>query len=163
MRVLGIDPGSNVTGFGVVDKKGNSYSHVASGDIKLKKSQGLPDKLLTISNSIKELIKEYKPEAVAVEAIFFAENAKSAIVLGHARGAVLLSAASLGLEVFEYSPTNIKQSVTGHGRSGKAEMQKMMGLLLGKEHIKSADSADALSVAICHINSHGLNKRVALK
>lgn len=160
MKVLGIDPGSNVTGYGIVEVSGNKYTHIASGDIKLKKTQSLAEKLLTIHNSVKDLIKDFKPESVAVESVFFAKNARSAIILGHARGAVLLSASSMELEVFEYSPTEIKKAVTGHGRADKKDMQKMIGLLLGKDLTTSSDSADALGIAICHLNNSGLNRRL---
>ncbi len=160
MRVLGIDPGSNITGYGIVEVSGNDYTHIASGDIKLKKTQSLADKLLTISNSVKDLIKDFKPESVAVESVFYAKHARSAIILGHARGAVLLSVASLDLEVFEYSPTEIKKAVTGHGRAAKEDMQKMIGLLIGKDLVTSSDSADALSIAICHLNSIRINRRL---
>lgn len=160
MRVLGIDPGSNVTGYGIVEVNGNEYSHIASGDIKLKKTQSLPEKLLTIYNGVKDLIKDFKPESVAVENVFFAKNARSAIILGHARGAAMLGASTMGLEVSEYSPTEIKKAVTGHGRAAKEDMQKMIGLLIGKDLTTSSDSADALSIAICHLNSIKINRRL---
>ena len=160
MRVLGIDPGSNITGYGIVEVSGNTYTHIASGDIKLKKTQSLAEKLLTIHNSIKDLIRDFKPESMAIENVFFAKNARSAIILGHARGAALLSASSMGLEVSEYSPTEIKKAVTGHGRADKKDMQKMIGLLIGKDLTTSSDSADALAIAICHLNNSGLNRRL---
>ena len=97
---------------------------------------------------------------MAIENVFFAKNARSAIILGHARGAALLSASSMGLEVSEYSPTEIKKAVTGHGRADKKDMQKMIGLLIGKDLTTSSDSADALAIAICHLNNSGLNRRL---
>lgn len=160
MRVLGIDPGSIVTGYGIVEMSGNSYTHIASGDIKLKKTLSLPEKLLVISKGITDLIKDFAPESVGVESVFFAKNARSALILGQARGAVLLTIASMELEVFEYSPTEVKKAVTGHGRAAKEDMQKMMGLLLGKDLLTSSDSADALAIAICHLNSVKINRRI---
>lgn len=192
MKILGIDPGSIVTGYGVVEHgasgakagssgtkgkgrggggivggraqrsatgavaKGGSSSgllHVCEGVIKLKCYKTLPERLLAIYRSLGMVIEEHRPDAVAVESVFHARNARSAIMLGHARGAAILTAAEHGLQVFEYSPSSVKQSVTGHGGAAKEQVQKMVGILLNRPATAEADAADALAVAICHINS----------
>ncbi len=154
MRVLGIDPGSLITGYGVVDKgKGGRLIHAGSGHVTLRPSSPLPERLLTISNALKGIIDEFKPDAMSIESIFFAKNVSSAIKLGEARGIPLLCAASSGLPVYEYSPRSIKQAVTGYGNATKEQVQKMVKMLLKTMVQPQSDAADALAVAICHIHN----------
>ncbi|MBI5467620.1 MAG: crossover junction endodeoxyribonuclease RuvC [Deltaproteobacteria bacterium] len=154
MRILGIDPGSRFTGYGVVTKGvGGKLTEVTNGRIMLDPDMPLPLRLLKISEGINWVIRKFKPEAVAVESIFFAKNARSAIVLGHARGVVLMTSAAHGLKVFEYDPKTVKAALTGHGAASKEQMQRMIKLLLSAE-ADSSDAADALAVAICHIHHH---------
>lgn len=151
---MGIDPGSHFTGYGVVTKGvGGKLVEVTNGRIMLDPDMPLPMRLLKISEGLNWVIRQFKPDAVAVESMFFARNAKSAIVLGHARGVALLTAAAHGLGVFEYAPKTVKTSLTGHGAATKEQMQRMIRLLLSAE-ADSADAADALAVAICHIHHH---------
>jgi len=153
LRILGIDPGSHFTGYGVVTKAGGGkLVEITNGRIMLEPDTPLPLRLLKISEGLNWVIRKFKPDAVAVESIFFAKNAKSAIVLGHARGVALMTSAAHGLEVFEYAPKTIKSAVTGHGAASKEQMQKMIKLLLNTE-ADSSDAADALAVAICHIHN----------
>ncbi len=152
MRVLGIDPGSLSTGYGVVLKGGGSLTHLCHGVVRLDKGSPLSERLLTISEAIKGVIEEFRPDAAAIETIFFGKNVRSAITLGHARGVSMLSAASFGLEVFEYDPRTIKQAVTGYGNATKDQVQRMVKALLKTPDIARPDAADALATAICHIN-----------
>lgn len=154
MRILGIDPGSHFTGYGVVTRgAGGKLIEVTNGRIMLEPVMPLPLKLLKISEGLNWVIRQFKPDAVAVESIFFAKNARSAIVLGHARGVALMTSAANKLDVFEYAPKTIKAALTGHGTASKEQMQRMIKLLLGSE-ADSSDAADALAVAICHIHHH---------
>jgi crossover junction endodeoxyribonuclease RuvC len=157
LKILGIDPGTRITGYGIVEKAlGNKLIHICHGSIKADTDKPLSERLATISSELQAMIEEFQPDAVAVESVFFAKNVKSAITLGHARGIALLSAAANNLEVFEYAPTKIKQAVTGHGRADKAQVQKMIKLLLKTPEIPEPDAADALAIAVCHINHTGL-------
>jgi len=152
LKILGIDPGTQVTGYGVVEKRGSELVHIADGSIKLGSADPLAERLLVISDAIDGLVAEYAPDAVAVESVFFAKNARSALTLGHARGVVLLCAARHGLEVFEYAPRTIKLAVTGYGNAEKDQVQKMVAMLLGGRMTEGADASDALAIAVCHIN-----------
>jgi crossover junction endodeoxyribonuclease RuvC len=153
LRVLGIDPGSRITGFGVVDKgSGGKLAHVTAGQLLLDPSAPLPERLLAISNALKGIIDEFKPDAMSIESVFFSKNVDSAIKLGEARGIPLLCAASSGVPVYEYAPRSIKQAVTGYGNATKEQVQKMVKMLLKTEARLKADAADALAIAICHIH-----------
>ncbi|MBI5810599.1 MAG: crossover junction endodeoxyribonuclease RuvC [Deltaproteobacteria bacterium] len=167
MKVLGIDPGSLITGYGVVEKgKGGSLLCLSGGRVRLDPSAPFPERLLAISEKITSVIREFRPEAVSVESIFFAKNARSAIILGHVRGVVLLSAAASRVPVFEYDPRTIKLSVTGYGAATKDQMQKMVKALLKTSEEPASDTADALAAAICHIHSYrgvgGSNRKWAV-
>ncbi len=153
MRVLGIDPGSRVTGFGVVDFSGNSLRYEASGCIKPSVA-ALSDRLKEIFEGVQEIITCHQPDVVAVEQVFMARNAQSALVLGHARGAVLCAAVQAGRSVAEYSALQIKQAVVGRGHAGKEQVQHMIVALLGLAATPPADAADALACAVCHINHY---------
>ena len=157
MKVLGIDPGSVHTGYGIVGKgPGGSLVRICDGAISPGAGWTLAERLLKISDGLCELMELHKPDAVSVESIFFAKNVKSAITLGQARGAALLSAARFGLPVFEYAPTAVKLAVTGYGQAAKEQVGKMVKLLLkDTESFKKADASDALAIAICHIHHCG--------
>ncbi len=154
MRVLGIDPGSIHTGYGVVGRgQGGALVHICGGAISPAAGLTIAERLLKVSEGLSGIISEFKPDAVSIESVFFAKNVKSAITLGQARGAALLSAARFALPVFEYAPTAIKLAVTGYGQADKAQVQKMVKLLLkSTEDFKKADASDALAIAICHIH-----------
>lgn len=153
-RVLGIDPGSRFTGYGIVEEKDGKPVSIAFGTIKIPTSGGFAIRLKEIYRSITEVIEQYQPLTCAVETLFFAKNVRSLMKLGEARGAALTAVANKDLSVFEYSPTEIKRAVVGYGRSEKAQIQKMVFLLLGlKGETVGLDASDALAVAICHIHS----------
>lgn len=154
MKVLGIDPGSINTGYGIVDKAGNSLVHVCHGAISPGAGLTIAERLLKVSDGLVQIIEEHRPDAVSIESVFTAVNMKSAITLGQARGAALLSAAKFSLPVFEYAPSSVKLAVTGYGQATKEQVQKMVKLLLkSAEGFKKADASDALAIAICHIHT----------
>lgn len=161
MRALGIDPGSITTGYGVVDFIGpGRHSFVAEGSIKPKKNIPLEEKILLIANEIELVIEKYKPEVCVIESLFFAKNVKSAITLAQVRGGIILCARQNGLELSEYSPLEVKQSVTGFGRATKEQVYKMVKVLLNIKETSSLDSSDALAVALCHLACFKFNKAV---
>lgn len=149
-KILGIDPGSRMTGYGIIETAGNQISFVTAGVIQTN-SDDLGQKLFTIHQGIQEIIQTYQPNVCAIEQVFVKINVQSALKLGQARGAVLAAAGQSALEVFEYSPRSIKQSVCGYGGADKDQIQKMIAILLPKapKDLK-ADAADALGVAITH-------------
>lgn len=157
MKVLGIDPGSRVTGYGIVEsvRGGSGLKHVCDGEIKTAASKELSGRLRIISGALRDVIEEFRPDAVSVESVFYSKNVKSAIVLSHVRGVALLAAASYGLKVFEYSPASVKLAVVGYGSAAKVQVQHMVKALLNIPKAPPPDAADALAVAICHINSSG--------
>lgn len=161
MRVLGIDPGSRITGYGIVDQQGNKLVHVDNGAIFTDSAADFPGRLKKIFDGLSEVIVIYQPDQVAVENIFFASNAQSALKLGQARGAAIVAAVHAGLPVAEYTALQVKQAVVGQGRAEKGQVQKMLKALLGLPEIAQADASDALAVAICHINSNGLRQMTA--
>ena len=150
-RVLGIDPGSRITGYGVVEKQGNRLIHVAHGTIvAYTKEATFAERLVRIHDGLAEVISLHEPEAAAVEGIFHYKNALSALKLGHARGVALLACCQAALPVHEYKPTQIKQALVGTGRADKQQVQEMVSLLLGIAEPDSLDASDALAVAMCH-------------
>ena len=151
-RVLGIDPGSRITGYGIVEEVSGKLHAVTYGAWKLS-SNNFSDRLKEIYQNIERLISQHQPTEVSVETVFFSKNAMSSIKLGQARGAALTAAANQNLKVSEYSPTQVKQAVGGYGRSDKEQVQKMVFLLLGLQGRAKVDATDALAVAICHLNS----------
>jgi crossover junction endodeoxyribonuclease RuvC len=156
MRVLGIDPGSRITGYGIVDQQGNRLVHVDNGAIFTDQAADFPGRLKRIFDGLSSVIAEYHPDEVAVENIFFSTNAQSALKLGQARGAAIVAAVHAGLPVAEYTALQVKQAVVGQGRAEKGQVQKMLKALLGLPEIAQADASDALAVAVCHINSYSL-------
>lgn len=154
MIVLGIDCGSEITGYGVVDGSGGRLRFVDAGAIRISVRDGLPKKLHTIFAALQEVIVKNRPECVAIENVFYAVNAKSALKLGHVRGVAMLAASSAGLPVAEYAPLAIKSSVVGYGRAEKSQVQSMVTRLLAlKAEPDPPDIADALAIAICHIHT----------
>jgi crossover junction endodeoxyribonuclease RuvC len=155
VRVFGIDPGSERTGYGCVDTDGSRHSIVTCGAITSPALASFPDKLLRIHTGLTALLGECRPDAVAIENLFHASNVRSALKLGHARGVAMLAAVEAQLPVFEYTPAEIKRAVVGYGRAEKPQVQHMVKLLLGLATTPTPhDAADALAVAICHVHSH---------
>lgn len=158
MIVLGIDPGSRITGYGIVEKVGNRLVHIDNGAIFTSTAVDFPGRLKKIFDGILEIVSQYNPDQVAIENIFFSTNAQSALKLGQARGAAIVAAVHCNLPVFEYSALQVKLAVVGQGRAEKEQVQKMLKALLGLPETAQADASDALAVAICHINSYGLKQ-----
>ncbi|MDO9068628.1 MAG: crossover junction endodeoxyribonuclease RuvC [Deltaproteobacteria bacterium] len=158
MRVLGIDPGSRITGYGIVDQADNKLVHVDNGAIFTDKAADFAGRLKKIFDGLSEIIAQYRPDEVAIENIFFSTNVQSALKLGQARGAAIVAAVNAGLPVAEYSALQVKQAVVGRGRAEKEQVQKMLKALLGLPETAQADASDALAVAVCHINSYGLKQ-----
>ena len=153
MRILGIDPGSHTTGYGIVEKgAGGRLVHICDGQISANAALPLSERLYAISTALNAVIEAHSPDGVSVESIFFSKNVKSAVMLGHARGVSMLSAAKHGLPVFEYAPMSIKKAVTGFGAATKDQVAKMVIALLSCQASEGADASDALAIAICHIN-----------
>jgi crossover junction endodeoxyribonuclease RuvC len=151
MRIVGIDCGTEKTGFGVIDTDGCRHRLVSAGVIRTNTADALQRRLRVIAAELRAVIETFAPEAVAVEEVFHAINAKSALKLAHVRGVALLMAAEAGLDVGEYSPLEVKVSVVGYGRAEKRQVQMMVHSLLATElQIESLDATDALAVAICH-------------
>ncbi len=150
MRIAGIDPGLNATGYGIVDVDGDECRHVAHGVVRTRSADSLARRLVLIRDGLRKAFAQWSPEVGAVEASFVGSNARSALALGHARAAALLALADSGLEVHEYAPAVIKTQVGGYGQSDKAQIAKMVGIELGIEPPGPSDAADALAVAITH-------------
>jgi len=153
MRVLGIDCGAERTGYGVIETDGRSHRLVAAGCIRSKTSDPFEQRLLNIAGGLRNLFAEYRPDDAAVEEVFFAVNARSALRLSHVRGVALLTIAEASLAVSEYSPLEVKMSVTGYGRAQKSQVQQMVASILKLDApLRSEDASDALAIAICHAN-----------
>lgn len=152
MRILGIDPGLNITGYGILDSEGDSVTIAEAGVVRTDSRAALADRLRQIAHEMQEIIAQFKPEAVAVEELYsHYGHPKTAIIMGHARGVIFLKAAEAGLPVFPYASTRIKKSLTGNGRASKRQMQRMIASTLGLTQIpEPPDVADALAVALCH-------------
>ena len=154
MRVFGIDPGSERTGYGCVETDGSRHRIVVCGAISSPALASFPDKLHRIHSQLTIILAECRPACVAIENVFYSVNARSALKLGHARGVAMLAAVEAGVPVFEYTPAEIKRDVVGYGRADKAQVQQMIKLLLGLAQVPSPhDAADALAVAICHVHA----------
>lgn len=161
MRVLGIDPGSLVTGFGVVEEEANQLRAVAWGAIRTMARQPLGERLKRIYAGLSEAVQTWQPEAVSVERVFFADNPKTALILGHARGVALLTVAHAAVPLVEYSALEIKMAVVGYGRAAKSQIQQMVQTLLRLDAPpQPADAADALAAAICHLHTHGFQRHI---
>jgi crossover junction endodeoxyribonuclease RuvC len=154
MRVLGIDPGTAITGYGVVEELQGNLKPLAFGVIRTPAGQSLPRRLQSIYRVVKKLAMEWQPDSAAVEELFFSSNVRTAMSVGQARGVTLLALADECLDIAEYTPLTIKQAVTGYGKADKAQVQEMVRLLLGLAEVpRPDDAADALAVAICHLHS----------
>ncbi len=157
MRILGIDPGFAIVGYGVIDYEKGKYKTVDYGKITTPAGMDMSLRLKEVYDGIIRLIDMFKPDVLAIEELFFNTNVKTAIAVGHARGVIVLAAANNGLKINEYTPLQIKQAVVGYGRADKNQVQQMVKMFLGlKEVPKPDDTADALAVAICHANSSSL-------
>lgn len=160
MKTLGIDPGTAITGYGVLDSENGSVRMVEYGCIRTSSKELADKRLAQIYLDLKKIISKHKPQHVAVEKLFFNSNAKTAMAVGQARGVSLLAASEQGIPVSEYTPLEVKLAVTGYGKAEKIQMQKMVKTLLKLEEIPTPDdAADALAVALCHVQSHNFKKR----
>ena len=160
MRILGVDPGSRLTGYGCIDMIGNQLRVVTHGTLKLSNTSGkatiaLEERLLSIHQGLSAVIREFKPEILVIEKVFFAKNAVSALKLGQARGAAILTGMIHGLKISEYSPTEVKSAVAGHGAADKEQVAKMIQILVGKQVFSTPDASDGLALAICHAYTLG--------
>lgn len=161
MRILGIDPGTAIMGYGVIDKEGNHARLVTYGCVRTQPHTPLPDRLLAIYEEIGQVISDHKPDSMGIEEVFFSRNVTTAISVGHARGVALLLAKMNQLTIGEYTPNQIKQGVSGYGSAGKRQVQEMVRIILNMKEIpKPDDAADALAVAICHGQSSGRLGRI---
>ncbi len=161
MRILGIDPGVAITGYSILEENGADYCCIASGCIRTASDLEPELRLLIIYDRIAELVGEYSPQALVVEKIFFSKNVRTAFQVGEARGVVLLAAARAGISLFEYTPLQVKQAVAGYGRAEKAQVQKMVQLLLKLQQPPAVDDeADAMAVALCHLQNRRFQEAV---
>jgi len=161
MKVLGIDPSLKSTGYGLIDYSGQEYSVLSYGTIKPDKNNLFHHKLNEIKIKIDELINTYKPEEVAIENTFYAQNVKTALILGQVRGAALIAISSQDLPLFEYSPLEIKKAVTGYGQADKNQVSLMIRTLLNIEDSQmETDASDALGTAFCHLNSRLFQQKI---
>ena len=158
-RILGIDPGSRLTGFGVLDFRGDTPSYVTSGTIR-SVDGGFADRLRRIFESVNDIVGEFGPDVVAIESVFMHKNAGSALKLGHARAAALCATFEYGVEVYEYAPREIKQAVVGTGSASKEQIQHMIVSLLQLDGTPAPDAADALAAALCHGNQQRMHARL---
>jgi crossover junction endodeoxyribonuclease RuvC len=162
VRVLGIDCGSERTGYGVIESDGSVHRMLEAGVIRTNPKWPFEKRLLEIAGGLRELIQRHAPQAAAVEEVFFSANVKTALKLAHVRGIALLSIAEAGMQFAEYSPLEVKMSVVGYGRAEKSQVQLMVRSLLSLvEPIKSEDACDALAVAICHATHESTSRRLA--
>lgn len=149
MRILGIDPGSRLTGYGVIESVPNGYRYVASGTLKINADE-FPQKLKQVFDGILQLVTEYQPTQMAIEQVFMSKNADSALKLGQARGAAICAVQTHDIPVFEYAARQVKQAIVGKGSADKLQVQQMVKLLLNIQGNLQIDASDALGIAICH-------------
>ena len=152
-RILGIDPGSRITGFGIIQTQGQNSTYVASGCIRMQ-STDLPARLQEIYTGVTDIIQHYQPTVLAIEQVFMYRNANSALKLGQARGVAIVACTQQGLTVYEYAPNQIKQAVVGQGHADKSQVQHMIKILLCLPEVPPPDAADALAIALCHAHTH---------
>ena len=163
MRVLGVDPGTRVTGWGVVEQEGRQLRGVAAGVCKASGKKPLAERLHCIHEGLLEVIREHRPQAMAVESVFYAKFPKAVIQLGHVRGVVLLSAASHGLPVFEHAPALVKRTVAGRGIADKGQVGRIVAAMLSWPEIPEQDATDALAVAITQLRATQILARLPLR
>jgi len=157
-RILGIDPGSRITGYGVIENAGQGVSYCASGCIR-PRSDSLPSRLGEIYRGVSDLIDRYHPDEFAIESVFMARNPQSALKLGQARGVAIAAAVAADLDIYEYAARQVKLAVVGSGRANKAQVQHMVRILLDLSGAPQADAADALAIAVCHVNTSSTKLR----
>jgi crossover junction endodeoxyribonuclease RuvC len=155
IRIIGIDPGSRVTGYGIIESTNSRQRVIAYGRIRTEDGE-LSQRLLQIQNELTAILQEHRPQESAVEEVFVKRNVASAMVLGQARGVAICTAAAAGLPVMEYSPAKVKQAVCGTGRAEKHQVQHMVKVLLKLPSPPQADAADALAIALCHAHMRGM-------
>ena len=158
--LLGIDPGSRITGYGIIEEIGNKTNYIASGCIRIKEGS-LPERLQQVFDGINQVIELYTPQSVGIEQVFMSKNADSALKLGQARGAAIVAAMNHGLDVSEYSARQVKQAVVGKGSAEKSQVQHMVKTILKLDSTPQADAADALAVALCHAHTRSSLVRMA--
>ncbi len=161
IRILGLDPGLALMGWGVIDMAGTRLTHVAHGVIATKTAEGLGARLMALHRALEAVIGEHRPAAIAVEQAFVHKDPSAALKLGHARAVALLAAAQAGLEIAEYAPNHIKKSIVGSGHAGKEQVQAMVRRLLPACGVTQADAADALAIAIAHAHLSGTRAKIA--
>ena len=161
MIILGIDPGTAIMGYGLIEQKGNRLSAIAYACWRTPAHTPLAERLLMLYEQIDQLLREHPPDHMAVEELFFSRNTTTALSVAHARGVILLAGAKRGIPVYEYTPLQVKQAVVGYGRADKKQVQQMVKGLLGLDEIpRPDDTADALAIAICHAHSYALDRRM---
>lgn len=160
LKILGIDPGSRVTGYGIIESDGNQSQHIASGCIRLS-GDNFPNRLGQIFQKVSEVIQQHQPDVMAIEEVFVAKNAASALKLGQARGAAICAGITHGMDVSEYTPRMVKQSVVGNGGADKAQVEQMVRLILKLTTPLAADQADALAIALSHAHAGSTQQRLA--
>ena len=161
MIILGIDPGTAIMGYGLIEQKGNHLRALAYSCWRTPAHTPLAERLLMLYDEIDAFLSAHSPDHMAVEELFFSSNAKTALAVGQARGIVLLAGARHGIPIYEYTPLQMKQAVVGYGKAEKKQVQQMVKSLLNLQEIpKPDDTADALGLAICHAHSYGLNRRM---
>lgn len=164
MIIFGIDPGIAIVGYGVVEYIGNKFKVLDYGAITTEPKHSFPTRLKLVYDELTELLEKHKPDAVAIEELFFNKNVKTAITVGQARGVQLLAAVNQGIELYEYTPLQVKQGVVGYGRAEKKQVQEMVKLILNLRQVpKPDDVADALAVAICHAHSGSFKEQFKVK
>lgn len=162
MKILGIDPGYAILGYGIIEKTGNHFGPVHYGAITTPKEMPMDQRLETLYNELRELIEEFKPEVASIEQLYFNNNAKTAINVGQARGVAVLACVKGGIEIAEYTPLQIKQALVGYGRADKKQVQFMVKTMLNLAEVpKPDDTADALAAAICHGHSADTRNRLS--
>ena len=161
MKILGIDPGYAIVGYGIIESENGRFHPLDCGVLTTPQDMEFPKRLKSLYDGMSLLLLKQKPDVVAVEKLYFNTNVTTAIAVGHARGVLILAAENAGIPVFEYTPLQIKQAITGSGRADKIQMQTMVKMLLGLAAIpKPDDAADALAVALCHGQSYKLNQKL---
>ena len=161
MRILGIDPGFAITGYSIIDYQGNKFKLIDSGAVTTKAGESFPLRLTKIYDDLSMIIDEYKPDAISVEELFFNNNVKTAINVAQARGVILVTARMHNLDIFEYTPLQVKQAVTGYGRADKIQVQRMVKMILNEEKLpKLDDVTDSMAMAICHAHSAKFSEKL---
>lgn len=152
MKIIGIDPGVAITGFAVLEESGSNYQYISSGCIRTAKNLPTGERLRAIYEAVNEVVKDHQPNVLAIEKLFFSKNVRTAFQVGEARGVIILAATNANLEIFEYTPLQVKQAVAGYGKAEKGQVQKMVQMLLKLSQLPRVDDeADAMAVALCHL------------